>query len=489
MIFRGVLRNIFFLLSLPIIICSCSNDLPEATKKSGCTACHQLELDTAHQQLCSSCHSGNNNNSDQATAHKGLVPQPAYPDNMQQNCGSCHNDIVAQLQKSTHFTLKKLTNLTRYAFGTNETLENFRSTPKAEEIENKLALVDDLLRRRCFRCHLFSPGDDYPAVRHGTGCAACHLLFSNGRLQSHRFVSPGDRQCLSCHYGNYVGFDYYGNFERDYQKEYRTPFAVSGKNDPPYGVESHQLSADIHQQRGMQCIDCHSGKEIMSGGEKPTCAGCHDRSLLEITLPARVTTDTGKQYTLLDVNGKTHDIPLLQNPVHLKYKTMVACQSCHAQWTYNDGTVHFFREDTDEYDRWEPYIVQGDHEIQILLENNTDYNKTELPNTMKDQLSGDAEKGIWLKGYTERRWEGFPLGKDSQGVIVPLRRILDMRLTWLDEDEEVQFDSVASQSVNHGFRPYVPHTTGPAGAYSVQRIAAYLARESQLPSGPKTGKD
>ena len=35
-------------------------------------------------------------------------------------------------------------------------------------------------------------------------------------MQSHAFSTPTDKQCLSCHYGNYVGGDYYGRYEHDF---------------------------------------------------------------------------------------------------------------------------------------------------------------------------------------------------------------------------------------------------------------------------------
>lgn len=477
------MKNIIVLILLTVV-CSCSNTPETLNNDSSCTGCHQMALDKSHQLSCVQCHNGNKDSHEQESAHVGLITKPAHPKSMQRTCGPCHSSLIPSIERTSHFTLRNMTNLVRQAFGATENLESFLQTVGVEDIDNKLQLADDLLRRRCFRCHVFSSGDDFPAVKHGTGCAACHLQYFDSQLKSHQFTKPSDAQCLSCHYGNYVGFDYYGYFEQDYHKEYRTPFPASGTANPPYGIEFHLLVPDVHRQQGMQCIDCHSGDELMGDGPKPSCAGCHDRAVLKARLPVRVTLKNGG-YTFQDSTGELHPLPLLQHPVHQKYKTVAECQSCHAQWTFNDGTSHFFREDTDDFDRWEPYTVQGNREIQILLQNNTNFDKPELPNEMQDMISGEKVEGIWLKGYTERRWEGLPLGRNSQGRIAPVRRILDMRLTWVDDDEAVRFDSVSSENTTGGFLPYVPHTTGPAGAYSEERIADYLFRESKSKS-PRT---
>ena len=159
-----------------------------------------------------------------------------------------------------HFTLAREVNLVRKAFGAKETLSGLTQIPVADAPKDPLQLADDLLRRRCLRCHPYSSGDPYPYVNHGTGCAVCHLDFTDGAPTSHTFLAtPGDKQCLQCHYGNWVGADYYGRFEHDFNTEYRTPYTTKESFTRPYGVEYHQLAPDIHQQKGMICVDCHSG--------------------------------------------------------------------------------------------------------------------------------------------------------------------------------------------------------------------------------------
>lgn len=407
----------------------------------------------------------------------GYIPLPAHPDHLAESCGACHEQIVERITGSEHFTLYSSTNLFRRAFGAENNIAGFLHTPQKSIPETELELADDLLRRNCFRCHPYNSGDAYPAVSHGTGCASCHMAFIEGKLVSHSLQKPGDAQCLSCHYGNYVGFDYYGRFEHDLNIEYRTPFTTNNQHFRPYGVEYHQLQPDIHQVRGMLCIDCHSGQELMgTGKEKPSCAGCHRQEELQTSLPPLVEKRDGL-FILRGRNGKDHPIPLLNHPAHAGQTGKISCQACHAQWTFNDFGKHFLRSDTDDFEEWANLSVQGNWEIEKVIDNNVDFDNPELPAQMTDKLTGEPEIGLWHKGFTMRRWETPILGRDDKGVITTVRPILDYFLSWVDEEGAVQFDSVQSTAAHMGMRPYVPHTTGPAGIFYKERIAQFLTQE------------
>ncbi|MGB3210562.1 MAG: hypothetical protein WBB19_07665 [Desulforhopalus sp.] len=468
---------VLYFIALSIILSGCTGDNQTAVTLLECTDCHSIETDTNHQQSCISCHKGNNQASDPKSAHEGYLRFPAHPDHFTEACGSCHQDITDRINDSLHFTLKNSTNLFRKAFGAEIGLTSFLETPQKSLPQTELELADDLLRRRCFRCHPYDPGDNYPSVFHGTGCAACHMSFSEGKADAHSFTKPGDAQCLSCHYGNYVGFDYYGRFEHDHNAEYRTPYTTKNDHFRPYGVEYHQLKPDIHQTRGMLCIDCHSGRELMgTGGEKPSCRKCHSHKELQVSLPALVKDRKGT-YILHGRDGKEHIIPLMQHPAHEGQRESITCQVCHAQWTFNDFGKHFLRSDTDDFDAWSNLSVQGSFEIETIIENNVDFDKTELPPQMTDKLTGDLEKGLWYKGLTMRRWETIMLGRDDNGAITTIRPVLDSFLSWIDEEETVRFDSVSSKAPTMGLRAYVPHTTGPAGLFYQERIEQFLSRE------------
>ncbi|MEN8188988.1 MAG: hypothetical protein ABFS19_04020 [Thermodesulfobacteriota bacterium] len=453
-------------------------------RQPGCKPCHPMVLDKHHQMSCTDCHDGSDKSAVQEEAHLDLNSEPSHPKSMVKRCGECHHNEVKGVTASSHFTLADCTNLTRNLFGTKSRLASKDNIPESEIPMTAGDLADDLLRRSCLRCHLHSKGDRYPGVRHGSGCAACHLDFEVGKLVTHHFLAlPTDKQCLQCHYGNRVGFDYYGRFEHDLNEEYRTPYTTRQDFFRPFGVEFHQLVPDIHQKAGMECVDCHSGRDLMGTSSVPSslsCSDCHQPQQLKSHLPASITR-SGSDYTLTTRREKKElRIPLMKDPAHDEFSTRVDCQVCHAQWSFNDQGLHFLRRDFDEYDDFERLTTQGHFDVEKLLLNNLDFDKDEFEPSLKDQISGELTRGVWYRSFSQRRWEKIPLGRNAEGTIMVTRPILDLHLSWTDEEENVRFDSVSPKDRSRAYRPYVPHTTGPAGLYYRNRIQRFLALEKQL---------
>jgi len=99
---------------------------------------------------------------------------------------------------------------------------------------------------------------------------------------------------------------------------------------------------------------------------------------------------------------------------------------------------------------------------------------------MRDGITGETRRGLWVLGYTQRRWENMPLGRDIHGTIQVMRPILDITLSWVDEKQNVVFDSRKIPSHNHGMLPYTPHTTGKAGIFYEQKIEDFVQAEKQI---------
>lgn len=451
-------------------------------KQPGCLGCHPKVLDGAHNVGCTECHNGIDGLASKEESHKNLLTQPAHPAHMAQTCGKCHKDQVDSARHSLHFTLKNETNLVRVVFGASEELQSLTEIPAVTSPETILELADDVLRRRCLRCHVYYTGDRYPGIVRGAGCASCHLSFYEGKLTSHSFLkTPGDRQCLQCHYGNHVGADYYGRFEHDMNEEYRTPYTTTDDYFRPFGMEYHQLQEDIHKTKGLICVDCHFGTQLM--GESPStihCASCHDQKLLAETLPPNVTIDERGIYHFQSLYSETNlPLSLMNHPAHKQYNATVGCQVCHAQWSFLDQQTSLLRRDSDEYDDFSRLTVQGSFEVEKILLNNLDYDAEEMEPMMLDKISGELGLGLWYKGFAIRRWEDVVIGRDESGTLQVMRPILDLHLSWIDEDEEVQFDSIPSAAKNNGWLPYIPHTTGKAGLFYRDRIEQFLRLEKK----------
>ena len=448
---------------------------PAKSRLPGCKGCHQdMQPDDNHGFACTQCHQGRDNTTEKTLAHQGLITAPAAPENMADTCGDCHEKQISGCSRSLHFTLANVVNRVRSHFGIEPALSGLTDIPDSLHPQNKKEIVDDMLRRRCLRCHVYTKGDSYPYVQRGTGCAACHLEFIDGVLQSHVFQAPSERQCLSCHYSNHVGSDFPGSYENDYNWEYRTPYTTSQPFARPYGVELHQLAPDIHKQRGLTCLDCHTGSE-MAGTQKPvSCVDCHFPEP-DSQPPLDNVRKQGDQLILTTVtDGSSHPIPRLVHPAHSKYMDRVACQVCHGQWGFNDRPTHLILSYSDEIDAWERLTVQSSSEVETFLEHNLYSDEDELEPAMPDSISGRQKPGVWYLGFTQRRWEDLLIDRDSDGIIKVFRPILDLRVSAVDEDGALLFDNL--QGNTSGLLPYTPHTTGPAGLFYEQRFLHLLKK-------------
>jgi len=442
----------------------------------GCIGCHDtLQPDHNHSFACTVCHHGNNDSTEKNIAHQALIATPGDPEHMAATCGRCHQYQVETCSQSTHFTVKKAVNLVRSHFDIKASLAGLTEIPNSSAVpQTKTQLIDDMLRRRCLRCHVYSAGDRYPYVLRGKGCAACHLQYRDGILQGHAFTPPKQDNCLSCHYASHVGADYLGRYEHDFNWEYRTPYTTREPFVRPYGVELHQLVPDIHQQRGLTCLDCHSGRELSGQQPRITCRGCHDPVDASIP-PLKNIRQQGDKLILQSITDKQdHPVPQLSHPAHDTYKGQVSCQVCHAQWGFNDRATHLLLSYAEDVDAWDRLTVQSSSEVETFLEHNLYSEDDELEPSMLDAITGRKKPGIWYLGYTQRRWEDIIIKKDSDGIIKVFRPILDLQISAVAEDGQVLFDNL--QGNGSGLLPYTPHTTGPAGLFYEQRFIHLLKK-------------
>lgn len=460
----------------PKAVVSGADGTIQAAAGPGCLGCHPLSMDQKHDFSCTDCHGGEAKANAKLAAHTGLIGQPAHPDHLATICGKCHGAIVQQATGSLHFTIANKINLIRQAFGSADHLTSLTAIPQPAVPSTPLQLTDDLLRRRCLRCHLYSSGEAYAATRHGAGCAGCHLAFADGRLSGHQFLAqPTDQQCLSCHYGNRVGADYYGRFEQDFNWDYRTPFrAAAGDDPPPYGVGFHQLSPDLHQHAGMVCIDCHSGQELMAGGAPITCRSCH-APVLGLDAPPSLTEADGRRLLNKASSGKRFEVPVMKDPAHGRYGEGVGCQVCHGQWSFSDHGNHLLRQDDPDYESWQALTQQGSAELQAKLEGALFQETVDSEASMTDGITGTPSLGLWLQAYEVRRWEEINTCLDAHGVLQVCRPILDLHLSFVNQDGEVIFDGVKPDIKTPVMLPYTPHTTGRAGAFYRQRISSEVS--------------
>ena len=428
--------------------------------ESGCRRCHSIKIDPIHNIGCKTCHHGRPNGRTMAQAHKGLISMPSHPAYMARTCGKCHAREVTNVSSSIHFTLSGEIGTVWSAFFPGKQVPSLSELPIERPIRTKEGLVADALRRHCLRCHVYYRGDAYMGTQRGTGCAACHMDIRT-RPRDHRFHRKvPDSRCLSCHYGNFVGWDYYGRFETDYPDEYRAPL-IKGRHIPrPYGLEWHEMTPDIHEMAGMVCTDCHRSGPCQGKKRRVECLDCH--------LKARIGPHPGPVMDQRRIGHRPEDIRL------------VACATCHAVWSFQDQGRSLIREDLPDYDDWAYLAVQGDSEVEKAVKDSIDlpYEDWTVPR-MLDKITGHYRKGLWFEGFTKRSWGPIKLGEDAHGRLSIMRPILDLSLSYIDFYNVVRFDNLRPDGINGRWLSYSPHTIGHADVFRTIYVRSWLEKRNK----------
>ncbi|MDI6744101.1 MAG: hypothetical protein QMD07_01875 [Thermodesulfovibrionales bacterium] len=429
----------------------------KATGNGKCLTCHEgiEEISANHKFACTKCHGGDANAADMKAAHSNMMSNPSDLTVAQKVCGECHKDHVGHVSSSLMATAAGEINSTRYAWGAQDSpkaqyatkaVGGLKALPKYAESKE---LVDDFLGKKCARCHLNSPAPHRMGDYRATGCAACHMVYGNdGKTKTgdkailsaanqtpakidvsgmhpstkrgypivHKFTSAvPTMQCARCHSGNRSGTEYLGIAEHDYEQMYRSPREKGKSPATLYGIEQHHLKSDIHYEKGMACIDCHSQSEVMGDGKsydqshqavKVRCQDCHgtptskpktmaaDAAAVKIaksnpnymvkagdkivatsggTLLANVKEEGGKLVLTSKVTGKKHIVPLLADkkdqPANHQvsaHMNKMECHACHSRFVPQDWGLHLMREDYTGYAKWKRWR-EPDPQTMFLL--------------------------------------------------------------------------------------------------------------------------
>lgn len=143
-------------------------------------------------------------------------------------------------------------------------------------------LSGELYRKFCSRCHLGTADDDPGAPRHPAGCAACHFPYAEGATYEGGDETVRGEAPHSATHAMY-GLPPMAACTRCHDRSGRTALTYQGLQDgnnalvptrgglpgPAPGTEGRSFShvaPDVHFEAGMECIDCHTSREVMGDG-------------------------------------------------------------------------------------------------------------------------------------------------------------------------------------------------------------------------------
>lgn len=280
-------------------------------RPEGCLVCHQgvTGLGDAHRPEaigCASCHGGDVFSLQKDRAHAAMERSPGHLVTASTRCGqaACHPSIVPRVERSLMATMSGIVLVNREVFG-----ESHGTRPHVGNLGRSPS--ETHLRQLCASCHLgrekldFGPNDE---ASRGGGCNACHLVYSTdalkslGRYQAEKAagaaraprVHPalsldiGNGQCFGCHSRS-------GRISTSYEGWHELHDAPESTKASSHATAGRfrvlqdervfeRVTPDIHHERGMDCIDCHTSKEVMGDGVahtrktdqlRVTCEDCH----------------------------------------------------------------------------------------------------------------------------------------------------------------------------------------------------------------------
>ena len=441
---------------------------PAAPELRRCTACHQgiavaepvrdgPRFRNCGEFGCSGCHLNDSLRgvipADAPDGHPRIQSTPS-PLHTAKNCRNCHPAQAMAVANSRHSTLSGVINQTRYLWGAQRSPANGPYVaggsgrllpPSGQRPRTTAMLVNDFLHANCLRCHLDQP-DTATTPPRPAGCAACHGNHGSnppdtrqtGLSAPHPPFGPvSEERCLACHNGDHTGGDYAGLFPRDSHPMFQDATTWGRPVPHAYGGAQHLLARDVHAGQGLECPDCHQGRQVM-GLPRATvrsCEACHGHRngrAPDTNVPG-VMLKQGK-YLFRTRNGGTLCLPQLQpgTPGHdPALHGRVGCSACHSQWTFGAFGLSASRLDS--------------------------------PSSTTDRRPGQ-----WVLAWRFRRWEHLILGVDSQDRITALRPRHQYLVSYGDRLGRTVLDSVVPQrgdgsAPGWAFEPYTPHTVGARG--------------------------
>lgn len=305
--------NLFLTLCLAVAILLLNGCRSGPADDSTCAECHRgLEPASATHPDCVSCHGGDPEESEEKASHRTMFgpKNPSDPRFWDKTCGKCHPYQLERIRSNLMYTnTGMIKNIQATWEGEDGTLYATREeavhAADGEALELKsVAQLDnlsgELYRKFCALCHIGIDSNRVWAGSHASGCAACHFPYNdNATYQgedptvkgkwphsaSHAMENlPDNKVCSRCHNRS-------GRIALSYEglNDGNNGLVPSRQGDPGPQIISGvrnvtRIQPDIHHEKGLECIDCHTSRDVMGDGyayenmylqTEITCEDCH----------------------------------------------------------------------------------------------------------------------------------------------------------------------------------------------------------------------
>lgn len=302
---------------ITLLMLSCLSPLLSGCKgkaeQSSCVRCHEnLEQVSKTHGECVSCHGGKPLEEEKEKSHQGIfgIANPEYIGRWENGCAPCHKYQFERMKSNLMYTAAGMIRNIQLTWegenGNSYTSHGEKQfaadgkpfSPKpVAELDN---LSGELFRKFCARCHIGAETTGVYAASHASGCAACHFPWNDtttyegndktmkgkaGHSASHAMTPLPDTQvCARCHNrSGRIAFSYKGLYDGNNglvptRGGEAGPVMVSGARNLTH------ITPDVHFAAGMECIDCHTSRDVMGDGfayrnmylqTEIACEDCH----------------------------------------------------------------------------------------------------------------------------------------------------------------------------------------------------------------------
>lgn len=305
------------LLLLTMLLCAVlTGGCRSGVSDSSCIRCHKgIEQVSGTHGDCVACHGGKPSERIKEKAHQGVfgIANPDYAGRWENGCRPCHQYQYERMKSNIMYTAAGMIRNIQFTWegvdGSSYTSgggTQFDSHGKPEETKPVVQLENqsgELFRKFCARCHVRLQSPGVYAASHGAGCSACHFPWSDtatyeggdrtmqgraGHSASHAMTAlPGVQVCSRCHNrSGRIAFSYQGLYDGN---NGLVPTS-RGEAGPVMASGARNLTSivpDVHAAAGMECIDCHTSRDVMGDGfayrnmylqTETACEDCHGSS-------------------------------------------------------------------------------------------------------------------------------------------------------------------------------------------------------------------
>ncbi len=299
---------LFPLLLLGLMSCSV-----RSSKTTACETCHQhLEKASANHPGCIFCHGGDPQEKNKHAAHLAMFgpKNPAAPRCWDKTCGACHLYQLNRVKSDVMYTATGMIKNIQlswegednqlYSSAGGDVYDSKGNLQRLRPVSELNNLSGELWRKFCSQCHIAKETDNVYSASHASGCAACHFPYNDTATYQGKDVTmvgktpysashameklPGNKVCFRCHNrSGRIALSYEGLYDGNNSM-------VPTKNGLPGPVmlsgsrNATHIAADVHAAAGMECIDCHTSRDVMGDGyayenmylqTEISCEDCH----------------------------------------------------------------------------------------------------------------------------------------------------------------------------------------------------------------------